>query len=857
VSIVPVVLCLGLACAAARGQFDIVHAFAGGNNDGQGPGQNSGVAASGSTLYGMTQLGGTDNVGVLFKVNTNGSGYQVLRKFAGKAPGLNDDGSVTDGALPLGTPVISGTTLYGMTSMGGADGFGTIFKVETNGTGFALLHSFLISGNDGHLPIGSLLLDGDVLYGLTPSGGTVSAIGTLFSIHTDGSNYLKLHDFDVANDGIVTPQGSLTISGTTLYGTCQMGGPIGGGGVFRIETNGTGYQVVHNFVGSGTDGYGPTGPLVVDGTTIYGTTQSGGAGGVGCVFRMDTSGANAQLLKSFTISSYSPYGGLVLDGTTLYGMNHSGDLTGGAGCVFKLGVDGSGYENIHPFKFPITMADGMWPWGTPILIGDTLYGTTPLGGSSANGGCVFSLNKNGDGGGGDPGPGNGKPGTLRFSAPAFTAKESTATATIVVTRVGGASGTVSVDCDSTNGTALVGEDYAEVDKTLTFPQGVKKLLFTVDVLNDGSVELPEDFTLTLENPTGGAAIDPLHGTALATILDDDTAHVASALDADGDKLTIKLGGPGEMDVTTTDTAAVDGVALLGAGAGALAIELNGTTSASSLNVKVAKGPQGDGLVTIHSIVGDGDLKVLNAKGVDLAGEGLVLGGSLGTVTIHDLHDGATLTAGGDPTDKTTINAHVLDDDTSVSLGSSLAKLTAARVGACSLSAPSAGTLTIKGDKKAAIDGDFAGALQLSGDGVADGKPVLGKLTAKGSLASASLRVEGSIDNVTADAIADTVIFAGYVPGDEADPLAGGTFAPGLAIKAVTAKAKSGAFVASTIAAASVGAVKLTSVDTDNGGTAFGVLADESIGSVKVTTPKFTWSPQGAADQGVGDFHVKH
>jgi len=51
--------------------------------------------------------------------------------------------------------ILSGSTLYGMTSGGGSDDAGTIFSIGTNGSNFKLLHSFTNSASDGNSPIGS------------------------------------------------------------------------------------------------------------------------------------------------------------------------------------------------------------------------------------------------------------------------------------------------------------------------------------------------------------------------------------------------------------------------------------------------------------------------------------------------------------------------------------------------------------------------------------------------------------------------------------------------------------------------------------------------------------------------------
>jgi uncharacterized repeat protein (TIGR01451 family) len=77
--------------------------------------------------------------------------------------------------------ILDGSTLYGMTKKGGDDDLGVIFKVDTAGTGFTLLHEFAGWVDDGSGPFGSLTLDGAALYGMTSQGGG-NGTGVIFSV---------------------------------------------------------------------------------------------------------------------------------------------------------------------------------------------------------------------------------------------------------------------------------------------------------------------------------------------------------------------------------------------------------------------------------------------------------------------------------------------------------------------------------------------------------------------------------------------------------------------------------------------------------------------------------------------------
>jgi uncharacterized repeat protein (TIGR03803 family) len=77
----------------------------------------------------------------------------------------------SDGAHPYGGLILSGNTLYGTATQGGNSGYGTVFAVNANGTGFTNLHSFIYV-SDGAYPEAGLILSGNTLYGTAFFGGS-------------------------------------------------------------------------------------------------------------------------------------------------------------------------------------------------------------------------------------------------------------------------------------------------------------------------------------------------------------------------------------------------------------------------------------------------------------------------------------------------------------------------------------------------------------------------------------------------------------------------------------------------------------------------------------------------------------
>ena len=335
-----------------------------------------GLVLSGSTLYGMT-AGGGSGYGTVFKVNTDQSGYSVLHTFT--------DGF--DGADPHGSFTLSGSTLYGTTNDGGAFGGGNLLKVNTDNTGFSILHSFG-SGSDGYHALGDLTVTGATLYGMTRTGGT-NGKGTVFKINTDQSGYTVMHSFGSGSDGAQPFYGALALSGSTLYGMTYGGGSNGAGTIFKINTDNSGYAVLHSF-GTGSDGANPYAGLVLSGSTLYGMTCTGGDSGNGTIFKINTDNSGYSILHSFMGGSDGllPYGSLSLSGSTLYGMTYGGGSSS-KGTVFDINTGGSGYTVLHAFTgYP----EGAYPYGSLAVSGSTLYGMTSSGGSDEYIGSVFSMN---------------------------------------------------------------------------------------------------------------------------------------------------------------------------------------------------------------------------------------------------------------------------------------------------------------------------------------------------------------------------------------------------------------------------------------------------------------------------------
>jgi uncharacterized repeat protein (TIGR03803 family) len=330
------------------------------------------IQATDSNFYGVDSQGS----GSIFRLTPSGQVTTMysfpnpspdsvtgLSPWAGLVQGTDGNfyGTTYSGGNQSCTPHGYGVPAYGPYDGNptySASGCGTVFRMDSTGTA-TVLYSF--SGqSDGNYPQAALIVGSDGnLYGTTTAGGAFG-FGVVFT--TDASGNLKvLHSFSGA-DGNGPVASLLQAYDGKLYGTtaCQNSCTGSGGEVFRLDTSGNNFAVLHTF--SGPDGWFPVAPLIQgsDGN-FYGTTWSGGdltcgiyyfnvgsgypypdAPGCGTVFKMD-SGGNITVLHTFgepqSGDGNAPYAGLLFgkDGY-LYGTTYYGGASIYFGTVFRLSV---------------------------------------------------------------------------------------------------------------------------------------------------------------------------------------------------------------------------------------------------------------------------------------------------------------------------------------------------------------------------------------------------------------------------------------------------------------------------------------------------------------------------------------
>ena len=275
-------------------------------------------------FYGTTYQGGYHDYGTIYKSDGNGN-VTILHHFNNYLP-------LYEGYYPQAELIVGKDgNLYGSTLYGGLYGNGTIFKISTSGA-FTVVHN--MQGIEGSSIVAPLLQgkDGN-FYGVSYSGG-VNGFGTVFKLA--GSTLTILHQFANTNGSGIYPQYGLAQDTTgNLYGTTYQGGANSIGTLYEINTTGTSFNTIYSFTsGTGNKGYYPFAGLIYSGSTMYGTTQSGGANNYGTIFKFtpSTSSVTPTDMHDFAYATDGYYPRYTLSlgpdgkfyGTALYGGPNSG-----------------------------------------------------------------------------------------------------------------------------------------------------------------------------------------------------------------------------------------------------------------------------------------------------------------------------------------------------------------------------------------------------------------------------------------------------------------------------------------------------------------------------------------------------
>jgi uncharacterized repeat protein (TIGR03803 family) len=336
------------------------------------------VSAQPFKLYGLTANGGGSGFGVLYTILSNDSGFQVLHSFGGGAAG----------ARPYGGLTIAGTKLYGTTKDGGSSGMGTIFSFDTLSLTFQKVADF--TGSNGAGPQGDLTYYNGKLYGLAPLGG-VNNGGTVFAFDPVAGVLTDLFNLNMSTG--TNPYGNMTVFNDKLYFVASYGGTALGGAIAVFDPVAGTVNDLYNFPNLTY----PHSGMVVLNNLLYGTEVWGGPGTGGIIFSFDPTTNYLADVHDFTQADFlidieNP-SGLTVSNGVLYGAGQNGVVDEDGGGWFSFDPVANNFNQIRWFTGASIDGPGAgnYPLAAPVAVPDgSVVGAVPFGGANYMG--VIDIN---------------------------------------------------------------------------------------------------------------------------------------------------------------------------------------------------------------------------------------------------------------------------------------------------------------------------------------------------------------------------------------------------------------------------------------------------------------------------------
>lgn len=321
------------------------------------------LLANDGFIYGTTEYGGSNGVGVAFRFSSEASPtYEILHAFSDQT-GSQPSGSIcerADGAV------------YGSTSVGGSQGWGVLYKISP-GAAYSVVAEF--TNESGLVPgasprSGLIVTSDDLIWGTTSAGGPGQR-GLVFTL-SNGAQFTTIASFTTALGWHPSGAPISDRNGNLIFPVVE-GGDLGGGSINRIAANGTLNAL---FPLGGELGENPKGSLLDTGTEFIGVSQNGSTSGRGGIFKFTTS-SDASLLSAFTSTAGESIQGPLLKSSNgnLYGVSRKGGFAN-QGSVFT--VDDLGMlSRVFSFTGATGSKLGAHPIAPLVQLNDgTLHGLT-------------------------------------------------------------------------------------------------------------------------------------------------------------------------------------------------------------------------------------------------------------------------------------------------------------------------------------------------------------------------------------------------------------------------------------------------------------------------------------------------
>lgn len=223
----------------------------------------------GDKLYGTELMGGVYGGGRLFRINTDGSDYKSLYDF-------------TKAEYDPASLAVYDSVLYGTTSYSG--GYLFRYDVRTNGPWKKLAGLNCYFSWATH----RIIISDGIIYGIVTEA--LNGKGRIFRINIDGTGYKALRETNDFTYSLICHEGYLYCL-SMGYWT----GQTPPGTLYRIKTDGTDYKLLHTFTG-GVDGWKVRSNLVLIKGKIYSMTQRGGAYDAGILYRINPDGTGFEVI---------------------------------------------------------------------------------------------------------------------------------------------------------------------------------------------------------------------------------------------------------------------------------------------------------------------------------------------------------------------------------------------------------------------------------------------------------------------------------------------------------------------------------------------------------------------------------